>query len=243
MKGKVIDLYGDGIGQVELVDFMGSDLTVVNAARVSFNVEKEELEPRDVNLINYLQKHRHTSPFEHVVATFKFTVPLFVRSQHMRHRTWAYNEISRRYTSEDLQFYLPTKFRTQHKSNRQASNLDEFINPKKGVDQHDQARNESWVQYFPASDILKDHTKRSLDLFNWMVDNGIVREQARMVLPQNLYAKYFGTVDLHNLLHFVELRRHEGAQWEIQRVAEAVLELASDLWPVSVKAFQDRTDK
>lgn len=243
MKGRVIDLYGDGIGCVELIDSMGSDLSVVNAARVSFNREKETLDAADVKLIKFLQNHRHTSPFEHVVATFKFVVPLFVRSQHHRHRTFSFNEISRRYTAEDIQFYLPKSFRTQHKSNRQASNLDELVNPLKGVEQHDSARNESWVQYFPASSILEEHTKSSLQLFNWMVENGIAREQARMVLPQNLYTKYFGTIDLHNLLRFVELRKHEGAQWEIQRVAEAVLEIASELWPVSVKAFQDRTGK
>ena len=94
-----IYLYSDNIGKVDLVQHMGSDLTVVNSARVSFGVEKADLDDRDKKLINYLIKHRHTSTLEHCSITFKFTVPLFVRSQHMRHRTWSYNEISRRYTS------------------------------------------------------------------------------------------------------------------------------------------------
>ena len=113
---KTISLYDDGIGSVSYVQHMGSDLTVVNSARVSFGVEKTELDDRDKKLINYLIKHRHTSTLEHNSVTFKFVVPMFVRSQHHRHRTWSYNEISRRYMDKDLQFYLPKSFRTQHKS-------------------------------------------------------------------------------------------------------------------------------
>ena len=97
-----IELYGDGIGRVELVDYMGSDLTVVNSARVSFGKTKQELDVKDKRLINYLINHKHTSTLEHNVVTFRFCVPLFVRSQHHRHRTWSYNEISRRYTDFDL---------------------------------------------------------------------------------------------------------------------------------------------
>ena len=115
--GKSIELYGDGIGKVDYVSHMGSDLTVVNSARVSFGVQKEELDNRDKKLINYLIKHRHTSTLEHNLVTFRFCVPLYIRSQHHRHRTWSYNEISRRYTDVDLRFYEPKAFRTQHKSN------------------------------------------------------------------------------------------------------------------------------
>mgnify|MGYP003133278462 CR=1 FL=1 len=111
-----IDLFGDKIGAVEYVSHMGSDLSVVNAARVSFGAEKEEVDEKDIKLINYLMAHNHSSPFEHCTLTFKFTVPLFIRSQHHRHRTWAYNEISRRYTSVDINFYEPNEFRTQQDS-------------------------------------------------------------------------------------------------------------------------------
>ena len=93
---KSINLYGDNIGKVEYVEHMGSDLTIVNSARVSFGKHKDELDERDEKLIRYLINHRHTSTLEHNVATFRFCVPLFVRSQHHRHRTWSYNEISRR---------------------------------------------------------------------------------------------------------------------------------------------------
>ena len=124
---EVIDLYGDGIGSVEYIQHMGDDLTIVNSARVSFGKTKEELDGKDEKLINYLISHKHTSTLEHNTVTFRFTVPLFVRSQHHRHRTWSYNEISRRYTDVDMSFYEPPEFRTQHKSNRQASNSDELI--------------------------------------------------------------------------------------------------------------------
>ena len=119
-----IELYNDGIGSVEYVEHMGSDLTIVNSARVSFGKHKEEIDEKDKKLIRYLVEHRHTSTFEHNVVTFRFVVPLFIRSQHHRHRTWSYNEISRRYTDFDLKFYEPQKFRTQHKSIRQSSNID-----------------------------------------------------------------------------------------------------------------------
>ena len=94
MYQKTIELYGDGIGKVEYLSHNGTDLTIVNSARVSFGVEKDELDDKDKKLINYLIKHRHTSTLEHNLITFRFMVPLFVRSQHHRHRTWSYNEIS-----------------------------------------------------------------------------------------------------------------------------------------------------
>ena len=226
-----IDLYNDGIGFVELVASMGTDLTIVNSARVSFGKHKEELDGKDKKLIHYLVKHKHTSTFEHNLVTFRMKVPLYVRSQHHRHRTWSYNEISRRYTDFNLEFYEPELFRTQHKSNRQASNIDGLINPyikRKALPTDKLARFE-----------VIEHHEKSLDLFNKMIEAGICREQARGVLPQNMYTEYYGTVNLSNLLKFIDLRTHEGAQWEIQKLAEGMLEIATDLWPVAVKAYRD----
>ena len=228
---KTINLYGDGIGKLQYVDHMGSDLTIVNSARVSFGVEKEELDARDKKLINYLVKHRHTSTFEHNVVTFKFVVPLFVRSQHMRHRTWSYNEISRRYTDKDLAFYSPSAFRTQHKSNRQSSNKDE-IDPILYPDLSDPSFGIS------CAEELRAHIGRSRVLFDNLLAAGICREQARMVLPQNMYTEYYGTVNLNNLLKFIDLRTHDGAQQEIQDVAMACLEMVTDLWPVAVNSYR-----
>lgn len=230
---KSILLYDDNIGKVDYVQHMGTDLTVVNSARVSFGVEKKELDRRDKRLINYLIKHKHTSTLEHCSVTFRFTVPLFIRSQHHRHRTWSYNEISRRYTDKDLQFYTPEAFRTQHDSNRQASNENELIDPVILPDLHDIGFGTT------ASMMLVRSTKESVKLFNMLLKSGVCREQARMVLPQNLYTEYYGTVNLGNLLKFIDLRTHEGAQWEIQKLAEACLEIATELWPVTVNSYRN----
>ena len=208
-----VDLFGDNCGAVEYISHMGSDLSVVNAARVSFGSEKEQVDEKDVKLINYLMAHNHSSPFEHCTLTFKFTVPLFIRSQHHRHRTWAYNEISRRYTSVDINFYEPSKFRTQHKSNRQASTGD-LIDPI--IEYNRSGLPVSGV----ASGMIKAHHKEGLKLFEELLRSGVCREQARGVLPQNLYTEYYGTANLNNIIKFCGLRLHDGAQWEIQKVAE-----------------------
>ena len=227
---KSIELYGDGIGKVEYVEHMGSDLTIVNSARVSFGVHKEELDERDIKLIKYLIKHKHTSTLEHNFITFRFKVPLFIRSQHHRHRTWSYNEISRRYTDINLEFYQPTELRTQHKSNRQASN-DERIDPVL-------MRFEDGGT-LTAAGALRSHHERSLTLYHELLESGVCREQARGVLPQNLYTEYYGTTNLNNLMKFIGLRMHEGAQWEIQLVAQACLDIAEELYPVTVAAYRE----
>ena len=235
---KSIDIYGDGIGRVDYVNHMGDDLTVVNSARVSFGVEKDELDARDKRLINYLIKHRHTSTLEHNLITFRFTVPMYVRSQHHRHRTWSYNEISRRYTDVNIKFYEPKAFRTQHKSNRQASNAEELINPTMNPEDESHPKFGEWIHPTTASELVAAHNADSLLLFEQLIEAGVCREQARGVLPQNLYTEYYGTVNLSNLLKFIDLRTHEGAQWEIQKVAEACLEIATDLFPVTVGAYR-----
>jgi len=221
-----IELYNDGIGVVEYVSHMGTDLSVVNAARVSFGKEKQELDEGDIKLIRYLIKHRHTSTLEHNIVTLRFKVPLFVRSQHHRHRTWSYNEISRRYTDINIEFYEPAAFRTQHESNRQASNTEELINPVLSCGSD-------------CNEMVSFHHQLSLDLYERMIESGVCREQARGVLPQNLYTEYYGTVNMNNLIKFVELRVHPGAQWEIQQVALACLDVAETLWPETVKAYKE----
>jgi len=227
-----VDLYDDGIGSVEYVQHMGEDITVVNAARVSFGKHKEAIDEKDKRLIRYLINHKHTSTLEHNVITFRFIVPLFVRSQHHRHRTWSYNEISRRYTTENLRFYEPSSFRTQSKSNRQASNLDE-INPVIIPDLSDTDFGTR------ASQVISDHHRDSVKLYNVLMARGICREQARGILPQNLYTEYYGTCNLNNLIKFITLRTHSGAQWEIQQVANACLFIADDLWPMAIGAYRD----
>jgi thymidylate synthase (FAD) len=184
--------------------------------------------------VDYLIRHRHTSVLEHNFVTFRFKVPLFVRSQHHRHRTWSYNEISRRYTDFNIEFYQPAEFRKQHKTNRQAS-TDETFDPdfySAGLDMSHR-----------ASTLGAGHFKDSLTLFNKMIDAGVCKEQARMVLPQSMYTEYYGSANLSNILKFVDLRTHEGAQWEIQKVGEAVLEIVSELYPETVGAYRRIRDE
>jgi len=221
---KKIDIYSDDIGYVEYVSHMGDDTTVVNAARVSFGKHVDHLDESDKKLIKYLIKHKHTSTLEHNVITFRFKVPSFIRSQHHRHRTWSYNEISRRYTDFNIEFYEPKAFRTQHKSNRQASTVD-LVNPE--------------IMNGLASHVLELHHKLSIDIYEQLLEAGVCREQARGVLPQNMYTEYYGTANLNNIFKFIDLRTHEGAQWEIQQVATACLEIAKDLFPETVKAYME----
>jgi thymidylate synthase (FAD) len=231
---KKIYLYNDNIGSVEYVQHMGDDLTIVNAARVSFGKQKDKIDGRDKKLIKYLITNRHTSTLEHNVVTFRFCVPLYVRSQHHRHRTWSYNEISRRYTDENLRFYEPKAFRTQHKSDRQASNDENQINPnilsiKKTLIPSNT---------LAAASAVMEHHCKSIDLYKDLMKAGVCREQARGVLPQNLYTEYYGTVNLNNLVKFLDLRLDSHAQWEIRKVAEACRDIASELWPETMKNFK-----
>mgnify|MGYP003121540757 CR=1 FL=1 len=202
-------LYRDGKGFVELVDAVGTDLSVVNSARVSFGKHKAELDEKDKKLIKYLIKHKHTSTLEHCFVTFRVKVPLFVRSQHHRHRTWSYNEISRRYTDFDIQFYEPRMFRTQHKSNRQASNPNALIDPNL----------KAWK--LGAANAVMHHHDASLKLFNELIEAGVCREH------------------LNNILKFIDLRTHEGAQWEIQEMAKGMLQIIEKLYPTTVGAYNE----
>lgn len=226
MNDKVIPLFDDGIGKVEYISHMGDDKTIVNSARVSFGKEVEKLSAKDEKLINYLIAHRHTSTLEHCSITFRVKVPLFIRSQHHRHRTWSYNEISRRYTDFNLEFYEPQEFRTQHKSNRQASNFDGLINPVLACGSD-------------CDEAVALHHQMSLDLYDKMIEAGVCREQARGILPQNLYTEYYATTNLNNLLKFIELRTHDGAQWEIQQLAKGMLKIASALYPITVESYRN----
>lgn len=208
-----------GQGWVGLIDQMGAETTIVNAARVSFGRRKTELDERDAALIRYLHENRHSSPFEHVVFTFSVHCPLFVRSQWHRHRTWSYNEISRRYTDVDIEFYVPAELRAQASSDRQASVAAESL---------DQAA---------LKLRFREHHEASLRLYRELLDAGVCREQARGVLPQDLMTTFWGTVDLGNLLHFLDLRDSAHAQWEIREYARAIKQLVAPRFASLADAF------
>lgn len=195
----------DGQGWIGLVNQMGDETTVVNAARVSFGKMRREMDDRDLALVRYLLENQHNTPLEHVVFTFLVHCPLFVRSQWHRHRTWSYNEISRRYTEEELEFYVPPEVREQAENNRQAS----------------VAAGQRLCQA-ECRELITAQNRAALAVYETLLAKGVCREQARGVLPQNLMTTFWATVDLSNLLRFIDLRASEHAQWEIRVYAEAI---------------------
>ena len=221
----------DYAGSIELLDCMGSDLDVANAARVSFGVEHSQLTDRDIKLIKYLWDNKHSTPFEHCVLKFRIEVPMFIAKQHMRHRTWSYNEISRRYTSANITMYTPSKFRQQASSNRQAS-TSSLVNPV-----IDTIAGEHSSIDITASELLKKNTEDSLKLYEALLNNGVCREQARGILPQNTFTKYIATANLLNVLKFLALRDKPEAQYEMQLLARAMSTIVKEKFPVVFDAF------
>jgi thymidylate synthase (FAD) len=214
------------IGFVELVDQMGDRLSIVNAARVSYAKESREFGDKDNKLLQYLIANGHMSPFEHVVFTFRFKVPIFTARQHMRYRTWSLNEQSGRFlkeTEETVAFYNPTYFRSQSTEDKQQSN-DDQINPL--------VYSLVLAKYCTASGAVEALSGHCFRMYSQLIDAGIAREQARMVLPLSKYTEYIGTIDLRNLYHFIEERSTDHAQWEIRQVAMTLKSylISQDLW-------------
>lgn len=214
-------------GYVRLVDFMGSDLSIVRAARVSYNAKPRE-DDSDEKLIHYLMKNRHTSPFESVSFTFEVKAPIFIFRQWHRHRTWSYNEVSARYTELPEEFYvpLPEHVGVQSKDNKQVRDLKELTETEKALRQA--IADNIWMACTAAH-----------KAYRILLGAGCPRELARGVLSVNTYSKMFATVDLHNLFHFLRLRLHSHAQYEIRVYAEALLSLINPIVPVTVAAFKE----
>lgn len=199
---------------------MGSDLTIINAARVSFGAQSMDFGEREGKLLRFLAKNRHTSPFEHCVLQFQCKVPLFVARQHMRHRTWSYNEISRRYTDQNVEVYRPLTLRQQDAVRRQCG-ADELESPESPFD------------------LMDSSISKALSVYHALIRSGVSREQARMVLPCSTFTEYVATVNLHNLGHFLRLRLHADAQFEIRVLAEAMRDLAQEQYPETFKAWEE----
>tara|TARA_R100001086_G_C11842431_1_gene259407 strand:+ start:287 stop:934 length:648 start_codon:yes stop_codon:yes gene_type:complete len=209
--------------KAEYINHMGSDIDVVNAARVSYDKVIDKIKQKDEKLLNYLAKHKHFTPFEHTSLSVRITCPLYIRSQIMRHRTFSYNEVSRRYTSENIDFYVPDQYRKQHDKSKQCSdgNID-----------------------FGVSETLKVltrvHHKECLSLYEELInDHNVSREQARGLLPQNLITKFVMTGNLRNWIHFLNLRLDSHAQEEVRVIAEQIKEIIEDKFNLAAKALFD----
>ncbi len=221
-------------GYVELVEHMGAgDLAVVNAARVSFGKRKTQMDDGDVKLIRYLADHKHMSPFRHLQMTFvihtsevvcrqlyKHQVGCAFSSGEFREAATVWNEISGRYVEFPNEFHEITKFRKQHKSNKQASIADSL------VDDNQKAR-----------EVYDRSIRESYKAYEELLALGVCKEQARFVLPVGFMNTLTWTASLEAVVNFIKLRDHDGAQLEIRKLAQAIHELVKPLAPVSVAAL------
>ena len=210
-------------GFVRLVDYMGGDQRIVQAARVSYGkgtrtVREDEL------LIDYLMAHQHTSPFEHVVLEIHCKMPIFVARQWVRHRTARINEISGRYSVMENEFYLPPEEQIlyQNRDNKQGRAPDE-------VPRELQQK---------VLEILQRDQGNVYASYEELISDGIARELARINLPLSLYTQWYWQMDLHNLFHFLELRMDAHAQWEIRQYANAIASFARAVAPMAYRAFE-----
>ena len=205
------------------------DLEIVRNARVSYDADWRtgEDEGADTRIINFMMEHGHNTPFEAMVFTFEIKCPIFIRSQWHRHRTWSYNEISARYSELPEEYYIPSYqvMTTQDRKNKQSRT-------------EVQIQNVGWHQGNMVA-----HMRQSFQLYHELLEAGLARELARSVLPMATYTRYFGTVDLHNLFHFIRERVNPGAQWEMRQYAHALLELISPIVPIAVDAFRKTLHK
>ncbi len=221
-------------GFITLADHMGDDLSVVNAARVSFGKRKTEMEEKDIKLIKYLAQHKHMSPFRHVVFSFtlegvsevvcrqlyKHQVGCAFTSGEFREIATTWNEVSGRYVEFEPEFHVPSNFRKQHKSNKQASVEGEVI------DKNDEAQR----IYMESMELSFTNYKKLLEL-------GVCKEQARMVMPISFKNSLVWTASLEATVHFIKLRDHEGAQLEIRNLARAIHKLIEPICPHSITAL------
>ena len=220
-------------GFVRVIDYMGNDSSIVQAARVSYGKGTKQLN-QDKSLINYLLSHRHSTPFEMNEIKFHVKLPIFVARQWIRHRTANVNEYSARYSILDNEFYIPNskELKPQSKTNNQGRSGDLDENEKK--------------MYMR---VLRENSKDSFQKYNFLLNQnddeakpdldrqGLTRELSRIVLPLNSYTQWYWKIDLHNFMHFLALRFDEHAQYEIRVYAEIMMNLMKKWVPLTYEAF------
>jgi thymidylate synthase (FAD) len=211
-------------GKVELRDSMADDLSVVNAARVSFSVYKDAMERQDEHLIHFLMREKHGTPFEHAVFKFYIKCPIFVAREWMRHRISSYNEMSMRYyVPENIDFYVPEMSAIRSQTGKPGSYDFEEI----------------------AEDGIKDEIKGEMaalydaayESYQTLLDLGVAKELARSVLPVGQYTEFIWTVNARSLMNFISLRNSSNAQHEIREYAVHIEEIFGILMPVTYNAF------
>ena len=201
--------------KVDYIQHCGTDLSVVNAARVSFNKESKIIDDKDIKLIKYLSDHEHTSPFNHAFLTVRVKAPIFVARQLVKHKFMPWNEVSRRYVDSEPEFYVPYDWRKKASNVKQGSS-DEAVNRLWGLD--------------PLY-------KQQLTLYNRMLKVGVCPEQARMVLPQSMYTEWYWSGTLGAFLDMLKLRLKPDTQQETRKIAKMIADIVKQYWPESYKAI------
>lgn len=220
---------------VELIDCMGTDLSIVNAARVSFDkeseweydylLERDNLSTKDAKLVQYLAKHNHWSPFAHTCLSFRIKAPIFVARQLGKHQVGgAWNEVSRRYVDSEPEFYLPRHDWRLKADNVKQGSSEEFV--------------DAYTSVFIQADVEKV-TQACLDVYSFMLRMGVCPEQARMVLPQNTMTTWIWTGSLAFFSRVCKLRLDSHTQRETQEVAKDIERLTREKFPVSFNAFME----
>ena len=222
-------------GFIRVIDYMGDDGAVVQAARVSYGRGTKKIS-EDRGLIRYLMRHHHTTPFEMCEIKFHVKLPVFVARQWIRHRTASVNEYSARYSILNREFYIPApqQLSTQSQENRQGRG--NVLQGDEAVRVLDILREDSARNYADYQEMLNEDDEGNI------IDpkrNGLARELARMNLPLNIYTEWYWKCDLHNLLHFLSLRADSHAQHEIRVYADAMMEALRAWVPITAEAFED----
>jgi thymidylate synthase (FAD) len=218
-------------GFVRYIDHMGDDKRILEAARISYKSPSKG-DDADKKLLAYLWKNKHTSPFEMVKLTLNIKMPIFIMRQYVRHRMQNLNELSARYTELPNEFYVPRVWRKQDTKNKQGSVVsDDDTNPF----MYCNGGNGDPVH---ATDAVASHCNASYDLYQKLIEKGIAREMARMVLPINIYTEIYACWDLKNLLHFITLREDEHAQAEIRHYGTAIKSICKEFFPWTIEAYE-----
>lgn len=206
-------------GFVRYIDHMGTDMRIVEAARISYQSPSKG-EEQDKKLLHYLYKNKHTSPFEMCKITFNIKMPIFVMRQFVRHRMQNLNEVSARYTELPEEFYIPTEWRQQSSTNKQSSIP--FVEANQNLFEH----------------ICRQANSQSYQAYMALLDMGVAKEMARFVLPVNIYTEIYCCWDLKNLIHFFTLRDDPHAQWEHQMYGKAMKSIVAKLFPWTMEAYE-----
>lgn len=220
-------------GLIGLIEHMGSDRRIAQAAWVSYGKQEVERTDEEVRkLIGFLSKHKHGTPFEHVVFTFYIKCPIFVAREWMRHRIGSFNEISGRYVTFEAEFYEPEKLRVKGTTNKQGS----VIPDEAWFEEHGYP--EGFFQKVSGAQLTEAY-EIAYNNYQTLLQNGVANEHARMVLPVGVYTQFYWTVNLRSLFNFVNLRSAEDAQWEIRQYSQALEEILKEQVPFAYETWNE----